>query len=80
MHRWDVKTVVTKDYYRIMALTAAASEEEIKRTYRKLAMEYHPDRNRDDSNSAKNDMEGGPVGTRLRRRILNERRCLICLD
>ncbi len=42
----------TKDYYRIMGLPGDASEEEIKRAYRKLAMQYHPDRNRDDPHSA----------------------------
>ena len=41
----------TKDYYRIMELPGDASEEEIKRAYRKLAMQYHPDRNKDDPNS-----------------------------
>jgi molecular chaperone DnaJ len=41
-----------KDYYRIMGLSGDASEEEIKRAYRKLAMQYHPDRNRDDPQSA----------------------------
>ena len=34
-----------KDYYEIMGLTPEASGEEIKKTYRKLAMQYHPDRN-----------------------------------
>jgi molecular chaperone DnaJ len=40
--------LMLKDYYKIMGLAPEATEEEIKRTYRKLAMEYHPDRNRDD--------------------------------
>jgi len=34
-----------KDYYEIMGLTPEATGEEIKKTYRKLAMQYHPDRN-----------------------------------
>ena len=57
--------MLTKDYYRIMALSPDASEEEIKRAHRKLAMEYHPDRNRDDSNSARNDMERVPFFGRV---------------
>ena len=57
--------MVTKDYYRIMGLTPDALEEEIKEAYRKLAMEYHPDRNRDDSNSARNDMERVPFFGRV---------------
>jgi DnaJ-class molecular chaperone len=36
---------MTKDYYEIMGLTPEATGEEIKKTYRKLAMQYHPDRN-----------------------------------
>lgn len=32
-----------KDYYKIMGLQRDASQEEIKRTYRKLARKYHPD-------------------------------------
>lgn len=34
-----------KDYYRIMGLPAEATEEEIRRAYRRLALEWHPDRN-----------------------------------
>lgn len=37
-----------KDYYRILGVTASSSEEEIRKRYRKLAMQYHPDRNPDD--------------------------------
>ena len=33
------------DYYRILNLTRETTDEEIKRTYRRLALEYHPDRN-----------------------------------
>lgn len=32
-----------KDYYKIMGLTRDASQDEIKRAYRKLARKYHPD-------------------------------------
>ncbi|MCB2217012.1 DnaJ domain-containing protein [Desulfofustis glycolicus] len=37
-----------KDYYQILGVTEASTEDEIRRRYRKLAMQYHPDRNPDD--------------------------------
>ncbi len=42
-----------RDYYEILGLSRGASESDIKKSYRKLAMKYHPDKNPGDTSAEK---------------------------
>jgi len=46
-------TTISEEHYEILGIDSNASEDDIKKAFRKLALQYHPDRNSDDEDAEK---------------------------
>lgn len=55
-----------RDYYEILGVDRNASDDEVKRSYRRLAMQYHPDRNPGDKKAEENFKEAAEAYEVLR--------------
>jgi len=55
-----------RDYYEILGVDRSASDEEVKKSYRRLAMQYHPDRNPGDKKAEENFKEAAEAYEVLR--------------
>jgi preprotein translocase subunit Sec63 len=65
-----------KDYYEILGISRNASEEEIKKSYRRLALKYHPDRNPGDKEAEERFKEAAETPSAVSLSAVSDLTCL----
>lgn len=55
----DMSRMSKRDYYEVLGIRRDATEDEVKKAYRRLAMQYHPDRNPGDKEAEEKFKEAG---------------------
>src|SRR5215211_7050833 len=74
----------TKDFYAVLGVPSTATQDEIKKAYRKLAKKYHPDANASDAKAAERFKEvseaNNVLGDPERRKQYDEMRRLGAFD
>jgi len=74
-----ISTSADDDYYKVLGVDRSATDKEIKKAFHKLALKYHPDKNRDDPSAEEKFMEisKGPFEFELHHfRVLDSKRCM----
>jgi len=86
----DKRPMTEHGIYDILGVQPGASEEEIKRSYRQLALKYHPDRNPENREAAEAAVTGKTAGhagrkaadnadgAGLQRKITQSSKCCAC--
>ena len=68
---------MARDYYEILGVERTATDVEIKKAYRKLALKYHPDKNPDDKEAAEKLGISQSYISRIEKKILDDMRVQI---
>ena len=62
----ELAVSASKDYYSILGVSRNANEREVKRAFRKLAVKYHPDKNKEpDAEKKFRDIAEGIINVNL---------------
>jgi DnaJ family protein C protein 1 len=72
LNLFDLVEELNEDFYSLLQVPKDASASEIRKAYRKLSLQYHPDKNRDDPNAGETFRKLGAVADVLKDDYMRE--------